>query len=431
MRRFPIGSWLWICFGWGPLAGQVQVRVATDQPRYLVGEPIFAVLSVKNVGTEPVGYSGCDGRVTLAVPEGQEKEVPNLLNCFSGRGGGVSGCGTDHVPLMQPGETVSFRSLLKGYRLGAGAYDLHVSGKAGVRWKYYSDLGLNPPPRPPPQHREGDPVPGEMFDERVKLTVVDGTREALEKRYTALVEDAAGWDYTHNEAREAIAEMAPPFLEKTILGFTKYTDGSRLAVQGLAQIHSPESRQALVGLFESTKEPMIRQAIAHGLAEWGSAELLEFFSGLLRIPEAGSEGRIGYWAALGIGHIGGDQAVRALESAPRGAAPEVRSAVAIALGNTRSRLAVPVLIDLYGDTEDWARDSVCGALVSMTHMRWCSGSGEVPAEQERWRRWWTVHGATAPLYGSEECPESPLELPLLQTTWGPSPGTSITSKRLR
>ena len=113
---------------------QVQVNLRTNQTSYLAGEPIFVVVDVENIGTEPVAYSGCDGHADLTVSGGQKKLAPNLLGCFLGVGRGY-GCGFDHPPLMKSGQTITFWYLLQGYNLRAGDYILHASGKAGVRWK--------------------------------------------------------------------------------------------------------------------------------------------------------------------------------------------------------------------------------------------------------------------------------------------------------
>src|SRR5579872_3063751 len=87
---------------------QVRVTVKLDQREYLVGEPIFVILDVTNIGTEAIGHSECDVYATLIVPGGQPREFPKLRGCYSGRDGG-SGCGIFPPPMMAPGQTVSYR----------------------------------------------------------------------------------------------------------------------------------------------------------------------------------------------------------------------------------------------------------------------------------------------------------------------------------
>ena|ERR1700730_2158388 len=115
---------------------QVAVKVKTNKPAYLVGEPVFIVLEAQNVGTEAVGYSYCDGRVDLTVDEVARRRIPNLWGCSAGIGG-ASSCGLDLPPILAPGESITFHYLLKDYRLDAGQYVLHARGTAGIRWKYY------------------------------------------------------------------------------------------------------------------------------------------------------------------------------------------------------------------------------------------------------------------------------------------------------
>ena len=92
-------------------------------------------------------------------------------------------------------------------------------------------------------------------------------------------------------------------------------------------------------------------------------------------------------AANSLGCAGGDEAVRHLQAALRDAAPTTRASIAQALGNTRSRLAVPVLIDMFRN--DPARDEVCDALVTLTHRTWCDGGDDDATLRRAWRRWWS------------------------------------------
>jgi hypothetical protein len=106
-------------------------------------------------------------------------------------------------------------------------------------------------------------------------------------------------------------------------------------------------------------------------------------------------------AAHSLGCHGGDQAVRYLEGALPDASPATRPAIARALGNSRSRLAVPVLIGMFRD--DAARDEVCDALVTLTHRTWCDGGDDDVALRKAWRRWWTQMKSRVEIYGSDTC----------------------------
>lgn len=106
-------------------------------------------------------------------------------------------------------------------------------------------------------------------------------------------------------------------------------------------------------------------------------------------------------AARSLGCLGGDQAVRYLEGALAEVTLTTRPAIARALGSTRSRLAVPVLIGMFRD--DSARDEVCDALVTLTHRTWCDGGDDDVALRKAWRRWWSQMKSRVEIYGSDTC----------------------------
>jgi HEAT repeats len=106
-------------------------------------------------------------------------------------------------------------------------------------------------------------------------------------------------------------------------------------------------------------------------------------------------------AALDLGCIGGDRSVRHLETALGESSPATRASIARALGNTRSRLAVPVLIGMFGD--DSARNEVCDALVTLTRRTWCDGGDDDVALRRAWRRWWSQMKASVEIYGPDTC----------------------------
>jgi hypothetical protein len=383
---------------------QVQVDVTTNQATYLAGEPVFAVADVKNIGTEPLGYSGCYYGQILTVLDGPKKQRANLYGCFAGGFGGGSGGGIYDGPPMNPGQTRSCWYLLKGYNLRPGEYTLHATGKAAVFWK------SGPPGSP--GHAMTDPIEGQSFEASMKLIVQDATEAELKQRYAPWVADAEGWDMERRwRAREAIAETAPPFLEKMLLGFADQPETAHLAVEGLGQIQTPESRGDLVALFDKSADLRLRADIVEKLAGIGTTAETAFFSGLLAGRSTALDDRIRVFAALGLGRIGGKDAVKDLENAPPSPNPDVREAVAIALGNTKSPAAIPVLIGIYADQAGVVQNAVCLALVTLTHYQWCGGAGFANETQARWLGWWHVHAPQLLLYDADQCPASAASLP--------------------
>ncbi len=206
--------------------------------------------------------------------------------------------------------------------------------------------------------------------------------------------------------------MAPPFLEKTLLGFANgpWTTAI-LAVEGLGQIPTSESRSDLISLFDKSADLGLRAFIVQKLAGIGTTQEVAFFSSLLAGRSTSLDDKIRRFAALGLGRIGGRDAVVALESALRNLSPEVRAWAAMALGNAKDPSAVPVLIRMYADESGQVESGVCSALMTLTHYKWCLGDGNAKEVQATWRRWWRSHASRLPLYGADHCPALEAALP--------------------
>jgi len=94
--------------------------------------------------------------------------------------------------------------------------------------------------------------------------------------------------------------------------------------------------------------------------------------------------------------------------------PAGRHVIAKALGITRDASAVPVLIRMYEGSDDEMRNSVCGALQTLTHYQWCDGSGNVPRQVATWKRWWKRKAAKVSIYGTDACPDNRAHLPMVR-----------------
>lgn len=392
-----------------PATAQVKVDVLSPRQQYVEGEPITVTVRVTNVGSDPVGYDGCDGRVDLVVVGQQKMTPPNLWSCFSGSGGSVLGCGVDHPPMLSPGKTTDFRYLLRDYRLKPGEYALRVSGKAGVRWHFATSfLRPDSAPMPAPKFHDGEPVSGELFDQKLALNIHQADSDELKTSFMPYVRDAASSDpQVSYPARDAISEAAPPFLEKTIFEFASSPNTVLFAIKGLGRIDTTESRSDLVELFKSNTDPRIQETIVEALAEVSSSDQIDFFMGLLLASGSKPDDKILQWAVLAIGRHGGDRGVDFLgsfQSSKRTRpSPWLRSVVATALSNSKSERAIPILIEMYADPDGLVRNNVCGSLMSLTHRTWCDGSGQANRLQSTWRAWWQKHVSSTKIYGPDEC----------------------------
>ena len=361
---------------------QVRITALLEKERYLQGEPVVVILDALNVGQEPVvvGSEWGEG-VTLSIADTKPREFPRLFGCFPDGSGGVSGS-TSHRPQLAPGSVHSTRLLLKGYDLSPGKHQLAVSGQMRFHWL-----------------KQQEPVPGTEIAEVLTVNVGPATYDELRAAFAPLVAEAeAATSVRSVQARAAIIESAPPFLAQLIARFAPpYMPGE--VAEALRRIGTPESRALLMDLYERTAGDL-RPPVVLAMARSGDPGLTELLSRILADPSADISSR--RHAALRLGLIGGERAVRDLERALAGADDQLRSDIVTALGNTRSKLAVPILIGQYGinDTEN----AVCNSLRVLTHRRWCDGAGYDPAaKRRRWLRSWDANGSSATIYGLDSC----------------------------
>jgi hypothetical protein len=376
-----------LCLLARPAWAQVEVQVRTEKPQFLLGEPIFVLVEVKNVGTEEVAYSGVSFKppLGLSVRNGERKVMKGLTGCGE-EARFVGGAGViDHPPMLQPGKSTTFRHLLRGYRLKPGTYDLRVTGAVDVQ-----------------------PVEGATIDRFLPLTVVTATEEALRSAYAPYV-DAAAQSSTQagHDAVHGILEMAPAFLEPEISKLVEQhgheRDIARLAAEALAEIDTASSRAALIDWFDRSDDVQVRSSIVGAVARARHPDNLPFLASLLPGRSTEGDNRIRRDAALGIGMIGGEAAVEALRNAPRSPAPLVAGAVLLALGNTRSKSAIPILIERAGENGH-VSNVVCTALLTLTHLRWCGGVG-LAETQQKWRTWWPANARNVIVHSPDDCPD--------------------------
>ena len=261
---FPGMRALIICLAFAqllPIAvyGQVNVTVRTNKTTYFVGEPIWVIVNVKNVGTDPVAYGGGSSSENKSSVNNAER-VSLPPGCVEGGWAGGFGDG----PQLKPGESTEFFYLVKGYRLKAGGYDISSQGTAPVFWHLVGDYRRSRGPTPTPAHPNGAPVEGSDYLALLQISVLLGSETELEAAYAPLLADL---DKTQSSGRklramEGVAEMAPPFLESTIIGFGSNRDTVQFAIKGLQRISSPTAREALTDLLD--RYPEFRASVVAG-----------------------------------------------------------------------------------------------------------------------------------------------------------------------
>jgi hypothetical protein len=224
--------------------------------------------------------------------------------------------------------------------------------------------------------------------------VVPSTEDELRAAFAPLVSSS------DSLARTAIIESAPRFLEPEIARFATEDSYGSPAIEALGRIATTSSRAHLRSLFRNSSVER-RSAAVLTLARIGHRDDAEFLAAVLEDGVVDEQSR-GY-AALGLGRIGGVDAVAHLERALPAAPPQLRKRIAIALGNSRSAAAMPVLLGMLGNNPAWSQ--VCNALHTLTHRRWCDEWGGDPAAKRRkWLRQWHASASTSTLYGPDDCP---------------------------
>lgn len=415
-----------------PAAAQVRTDTRLEKDRYIVGEPIFVIVEVESIGAQPVAY---DGSGNLSTPKRVELSVAGvarrrpitdaIASCLwqllplSGGGWAV-----DHPPVLDPGSRRAFKYALAGYDLEPGRYRLTAAGRVNLEWRE-SYAPIDPSTLPagvpvPALKRFGDVVEGAAVNETFDLLVEAGSDGELRAAFGPIIADAGGPDPLKRiHARRTIMQLAPLFLEESIAQWTREAAalGDGLAWTGaeaLARLGTASSRAILQQLVTTTPDDQLRLAVVRMLAAVASLDDLAFFGGLLKESPVTEPFRQA--AALGLGRIGNDEAVGMLEKALQTAEPRLARSILTALGISRSRRALGVLIDhRYRATDDQLRvrirsysegSDLCDALLMLTHLRFCrDGEADRTLLHQRLQRWASTSAASAVLYGNDVCVE--------------------------
>jgi hypothetical protein len=400
-----------ICLLAGPAWAQVQVQVRTEKSQFLAGEPIFVLVEVKNVGTEQVAYDGASLKppLELSVRNGERRIMKALTACGSGTViGGGSGFAT-HPPMLQPGKSTTFRHLLREYRLKPGKYELRVSGTVDIAWREPDPFRQVGAERPPFKHSITEPVEGASIDRSLLLTIVAASEEELRAAYAPYLSAAAQYfSRAGHEAIDGILDMAPAFLEPEIRKFVKQHGHERgfaySAAEALAEIDTQTSRAELIDWFDRSDDLQTRFFIVRAMARARHPDNLPFLASLLPGRSTQIDNSIRRDAALGIGMIGGEAAVETLRDAPRSTDPLFAGTVLLALGNTQSKSAIPILIERAEGQKGYVSNDVCTALIALTHLSWCGGV-KLEETQKKWRTWWAANANDVRVYNPDDCPD--------------------------
>jgi hypothetical protein len=369
-------------------SAQVIVDARPAKSDFIAGEPIQVVIDVTNLGDEPVLLQACCLNIRLTVPDAGRRVVPSLSSCHSGIlfvvGTGVGS--VDHAPPpvpVGPGETFSHRSVLVGYSVAPGTYQLLADGTVYA----------------------GHVV---AFTHILELVVRAGNPSALEQAFAPYVTDSRSPDIgRRSNAIGAIIEMAPAFLEEFI---ATQASTNLWALDALTRIGSRDARAHLKSIYAQATDDFLRSPALYGVASLAQRDDFDFLNRVLLDDGANQLARTS--AALGLGKIGGDDAVLALVEADARVPVNVRRDITVALGTTKSRLAVSALINRLGQPGSDISET-CSALTDLTQYQWCDGSTwDENVLRRRWTRWWKANTRKVRLFSAADvCPNFPELLP--------------------
>lgn len=208
------------------------------------------------------------------------------------------------------------------------------------------------------------------------------------------------------EAGQVIANLAPPFLEQTILRMLDSPQLRYFAIRGLHNLGTPAAHQAFVdfvkqsGPVQSVGE--YQDAIRY-LGDIGDRNDLAVLLGVAHANPPDSYNRD--LAMESAGRVGGDDAVPLLAGELKHQSIDVRQSAVRALYSTGSRAAVPVLMELLRSPDERVSGTAAFGLQVLTHYSATEpNSGIKPAATyAKWTQWWNTHRESATIFKYDEC----------------------------
>ncbi len=308
---------------------------------------------------------------------------------FGCTGGGVAGSCGGSAKEIRPGEHYTRRYLLEGpFRLDApGVYPIRAWHKVDI---YAGETGFQV-------------VASQEVVSQFDLTLIGGSEEGLASVYAPMLRDLKSPDpETSWLARSAVVQNPPRLLENVVLALAEDPQTAAASVSGLAALATPRAKAKLAKLSAEGNPEGIRQMTITALGGLGDPA---YCSLMLDIAHEGLE-YSRFIALRAAGYLCGERALPLLMSQLANADHSPRFEAAYALGNTHSREAVRLLISLLLDPNPEVRRAARDSLATLTHRRSKSDGGPAPAIYLGWASWWASNGATAPVYGVDDCKES-------------------------
>lgn len=199
------------------------------------------------------------------------------------------------------------------------------------------------------------------------------------------------------EAAKTLASVAPPSLEEILLGFGDSEEFRMYSTMALHRLNTPRSIEALAQYMEG---PQTNEQIeaARYLAETNDQKWYP----LLR--DAAQKNPRNSTYPISAAQLGGEKMLPVLVALAKSPDSITRMNAVAAMGYTKSRGAIPILLDRLKDPDVQVGYRAAYSLRQLTH-RTSYGPVEsppLPAQYNMWSHWWQTEGATAPIYGNSD-----------------------------
>jgi hypothetical protein len=378
------------------LAGsQLNGRFYLSKEKYPAGEPVFLVFEVENKGTQPVMIKTADplsfcGGYTIEV-EGAKSQ--DSFSCNSVAGGS---CGSSDE-VLNPGGRHIDRILLNQ------SYDLRQPGTYSLRVSHELPYGPG----------DGDLTmlyPGgdhETFSTQLNIVLETSQDSELKPTFQKYLLDLQSNDPRRRiEAAAVIANLAPSFLEETILHMLDSPELRYFAVRGLRNLGTPAAHKALLSFVRNSRPTNVAGEYQDAIRYLGEIGDHDDLAALLQVAHANAVDSYSREVAMeSAGEVGGDDAVALLAAELKDPSIDVRQDAVRALYLTTSRNAVPVLIELLRSPEERVSGTAEFGLQVLTHRSATEPNSGViaAATYAKWNRWWNAHRASAIIFKHDQC----------------------------
>jgi hypothetical protein len=376
----------------GAATAQVEGRLYLDKTDYLVGEPIYLNFELTNKGREPVrffsgsSYSFCGG-YKIDVSTGPP---PPNQSCLGGEAGSCIAVEW----ALAPGEIRKDKILVNF------EHDLSRPGHYAVHAS--RTLRYGSPTESLPNMADEAKV---KIEAEFKILVAIGSDEALVPMFQPFLADLSSKiEERQIEAARVIGSLAPAFLEDTLVSMVNSPVTRPYALIGLRHLNTSRSRQRLANIVQDTsgysygKEQAIKD-----LSEMGDTE---YFPLLLDEAKKWEPNQARDYV-LAAARLGGQAAMPYVVSLLGSSEPFSRGNALMALPETGSRQAVPLLIEALKDPDTNLGRLASLGLIQLTHRSPFEDAriwGESPSGEYRaWTRWWSIHGSDAAIYKASQC----------------------------